>query len=162
MSTGTVEAVLNDKALRADWPKLPNTMFEDAVRLAAFATRALSADPWAMQYFMSFVMLRRGLSRVTLRNITLVGPKLSDFMDVISEVSGLAVVQRNNGLWFFDMRGRQSRSLGYEARKFGEHFATILPESPIVSLSDADEDGDESEDEDEDDDSDEVRRYDPQ
>lgn len=145
----TVESMLNAKALRADWPKMSAYSFEAAVRLAAYVGRAMQSEPedenakCQKQYFLSFVALRRALPRNIMMNLVVVGPKLSDFMDVITEVSGLAVVQTNRGLWFFDMRGRVARNGGYPHSEFAKHYATVLPETAISQFKeDEDEDGD--------------------
>jgi hypothetical protein len=151
MTNVTVASELNDKVLRRDWLRMRDDSFEHAIRLAAFVGRALKNEPAAevdagrnqKQYYLSFVALRKALPRTVLCNLVTVGPKLMDFMNVITEVSGLSVIQVNEGLWFFDMRGRNAHHGGYPAREFAQHYASITQESPIPQFWPNDEEADE-------------------
>lgn len=143
----TVATELNDKVLRKDWPMMRDEAFEHAIRLAAFVGRAMQGnDPQEgdvdvkavnpqKQYFISFVALRRAIPRSVMLSLSVVGPKLWDFMNVITEVSGLSVVHVNDGLWFFDMRNRQAGNGGYSHRQFKEHYATITLDTVIPQFN---------------------------
>lgn len=143
----TVASELQDEVLRKDWPKMSDDAFEHAIRLAAFVGRAMCPEledenaETLEQYFVSFVAMRRALPRNVMMNLAIVGPKLWDFMNVITQVSGLSVIQVNDGLWFFDMRNRLEAGGGYVHRKFNEQYATITPETVIPQFVTEPEEG---------------------
>ena len=146
----TVATELSDKVLRKDWPMMRDEAFEHAIRLAAFVGRAMQGDKrdfpepeedaptevrMQKQYFISFVALRRAIPRSVMLSLSVVGPKLWDFMNVMTEVSGLSVVHVNDGLWFFDMRNRQAGNGGYSHRQFKEHYAAITLDTVIPQFN---------------------------
>lgn len=148
-ATNSVGHFLHTTNLRADWPKLQDDAFDFAVRLAAVVGNTLTSkqpegQPQQDQYFIPFHAMRRGATRKVMQDITLMGPKLMDFMNVITEVSGLAVVHVNEGLWFFDLRGRRNRQHLNEWR-FIEKFKLAQDSCPVEQFNpeeDADEDQD--------------------
>jgi hypothetical protein len=135
----TVASELNDKNLRADFPKMSDRAFECAVRLAAFVGKEMQAEPedesapTLREWFVPFAVLGRTFPRSVLHDIMITGPKFMDFMGVVNEVSGLAVVHASDGLWFFDMRERAKAlsMIEYTPRGFAESYAKIENDTPI-------------------------------
>jgi hypothetical protein len=148
MTTNSVASFLQDANLRADWPKMSDRAYGFAVRLAAAVAEEMSAEPEdetvqpTTQFFVPFASMRREVPRTTLNDIVILGPRLMDFMNVITEVSGLAVVHVNDGLWFFDMRKRETHNVTREY--FSKMFARVTDQTVIeqfmIDEGDTDED----------------------
>lgn len=149
-ASNSVGYFLHATNLRADWPKMQDDSFDFAVRLAAVVGNTLTSkppegQPQKDQYFVPFAAMRREATRKVMQDITLMGPKLMDFMNVITEVSGLAVVHTNDGLWFFDLRGRLPTSGTLNHLQFTEKFKRVQDSAQVEQFSpedDADEDQD--------------------